>query len=96
MMFPKITDYVELLSEDEVWDAVKDGKEINVLILKGILDQLCFKKIIKYEAGYMKAVSNLNTLRNLIELRKNNYPVIFIVWNNCMLEKGEELDEESN
>lgn len=95
-MFPKITDYVELLSEDEVWDAVKDGKEINVLILEDISDQLLFGKFRTYTAGYKEAITNINTLRNLIELRKNNYPVIFIAWNSYTSEEEEQSDEESN
>ena len=53
-MFPKITNYVELLSEDDVWDAVKDGKEINVLILENIPGYIGIKK---YQPGYIEAIN---------------------------------------
>ncbi len=46
-MFPKITNYVELLYEDEVWDAVRNGKGINVLILEDIPGYLGLKSIKK-------------------------------------------------
>lgn len=93
-MFPKITNYVELLSEDEVWDAVKNGKEINVLILE---DTSGYIGIQKYQAGYIKAISNLHSLRTLIRMRKEAFPIIFIVWNERMAEeKEEESDGESN
>ena len=97
-MFPKITNYVELLSEDDVWDAVKNGKEINVLILEDISDYLWFQKTNKYDAGYIKAVNNLNKLRTLISMRKSGYPIIFMVWNSCITEelKEEESNGESN
>ena len=93
-MFPKITNYVELLSEDEVWDAVKNGKEINVLILEDVSDYLWFQKTSKYYAGYIKGVSNINKLRTLINMRKSGFPIIFIVWNRSITEESKE--EESN
>lgn len=96
-MFPKITNYVELLSEDEVWDAVKDGKEINVLILESISDYLWFQNSVKYQAGYIMGISSINKLRILINMRKSGYPIIFIVWNSYIAEeKEEESDGESN
>lgn len=97
-MFPKITNYVELLSEDEVWDAVKNGKEINVLILESISDYLWFQNSVKYQAGYIMGISSINKLRILINARKEGHPIIFIVWNKSMIEepKEEESDGESN
>lgn len=93
-MFPKITNYVELLSEDEVWDAVRNGKKINVLILEHIQG---YMGIQKYQAGYIKAISNLNSLRTLIRMRKEAFPIIFIVWNSYIEDKKEEeSDGESN
>lgn len=92
-MFPKITNYVELLSEDDVWDAVKNGKEINVLILEDIPGYIGPK----YKAGYIKAVSNLHSLRTLIRMREEAFPIIFIVWNSYIEDKKEEeSDGESN
>lgn len=97
-MFPKITNYIELLSEDEVWDAVKNGKEINVLILEDISDYLWFRtsglKTSKYDAGYIKGISNINKLRTLINMRKAGLPIIFIIWNKSITEESKE--EESN
>lgn len=96
-MFPKITNYVELLSEDEVWDAVKNGKEINVLILESISDYLWFQNSVKYQAGYIMGISSINKLRILISMRKAGYPIIFIVWNESIADKKEEeSDGESN
>lgn len=97
-MFPKITNYVELLSEDDVWDAVKNGKEINVLILEDISDYLWFQKTSKYDAEYIKGISNINKLRTLITMRKSGLPIIFIIWNRSITEesKEEESDGESN
>lgn len=96
-MFPKITNYVELLSEDEVWDAVRNGKEINVLILEDVSDYLWFQKTSKYDAGYIKGISSINKLRTLIRMRKEAFPIIFIVWNsNIEDKKEEESDGESN
>ncbi len=93
-MFPKITNYVELLSEDEVWDAVRNGKEINVLILEDIPGYIGIQK---YQAGYIKAISSLNSLRALIRMRKEAFPIIFIVWNSYIEDKKEEeSDGESN
>lgn len=93
-MFPKITNYVELLSEDEVWDAVKDGKAIRILILEDIPGYLSFKK---YQEGYISGISSIDGLRNLINARKEGHPIIFIVWNNHIVEeKEEESDGESN
>ncbi len=94
-MFPKITNYVELLSEDEVWDAVKDGKVINVLILKDIPGYLGFQK---YQEGYIMGINSITRLRCLINARKEGHPIIFIVWNESMIEesKEEESDGESN
>lgn len=93
-MFPKITNYVELLSEDEVWDAVRNGKEINVLILE---DTQGYIGIQKYQAGYIKAISDLHSLRTLIRMRKEAFPIIFIVWNSYIEDKKEEeSDGESN
>lgn len=77
-MFPKITNYVELLSEDDVWDAVKNGKEINVLILEDIPGYIGIKK---YQSGYIEAINDLHSLKNLIRMRKEAVPIIFIVWN---------------
>lgn len=97
-MFPKISNYVELLSEDDVWDAVKNGKEINVLILEDIPDYLWFQRTSKYDAGYIKGISNINKLRTLINMRKVGLPIIFIIWNKSITEesKEEESDGESN
>lgn len=94
-MFPKITNYVELLSEDEVWDAVKDGKVINILILKNISGYLGLQK---YQEGYIKGISSINGLRYLINARKEGHPIIFIVWNKSVIEesKEEESDGKSN
>lgn len=93
-MFPKITNYVELLSEDEVWDAVRNGKEINILILEDIPGYIGIQK---YQAGYIKAISDLHSLRTLIRMRKEAFPIIFIVWNSYIAEeKEEESDGESN
>lgn len=96
-MFPKITNYVELLSEDDVWDAVRNGKEINVLILESISDYLWFRNSVKYQAGYIMGISSINKLRILINMRKAGYPIIFIVWSSYIEDKKEEeSDGESN
>ena len=92
-MFPKITNYVELLSEDEVWDAVKNGKEINVLILEDIPGYIGIQK---YQSGYIKAINNIHSLKTLIRMRKEALPIIFIVWNSYIEEKEEESNGESN
>ena len=93
-MFPKITNYVELLYEDDVWDAVKNGKEINVLILEDIPGYIGIQK---YQAGYIKAINDLHSLKNLIRMRKEAFPIIFIVWNSYIEDKKEEeSDGESN
>lgn len=93
-MFPKITNYVELLSEGEVWDAVKNGKEINVLILEDIPGYIGIKK---YKSGYIEAINDLHSLKNLIRMRKEAFPIIFIVWNSYIEDKKEEeSDGESN
>lgn len=92
-MFPKITNYVELLSEDEVWDAVRNGKEIRALILEDIPGYLSFRK---YQEGYISGISNIDSLRDLIRARKEGLPIVFIVWNSYVEEKEEESDGESN
>lgn len=93
-MFPKITNYVELLSEDDVWDAVRNGKEINVLILGDIQGYIGIQK---YQTGYIKAINSIHLLRNLIRMRKEAFPIIFIVWNSYIEDKKEEeSDGESN
>lgn len=79
-MFPKITNYVELLSEDDVWDAVKDGHDVYVLRLK---DVGAFSR----GGGFIKDIDNL---RYLIDARKRGLPIVFIVT------KEEESDGESN
>ncbi len=79
-MFPKITDYIELLSEDEVWNAVKKGHNIYVLRLKGV-------------GGFSRGAgfcSDIDNLRYLIDARKRGLPMIFII------ERMEEKEEESN
>ena len=79
-MFPKITNYIELLSEDEVWDAVKGGHNIYVLRLKGY-------GAFSRGGGF---ISDIDNLRYLIDARKRGLPMIFII------EKEEESNGESN
>lgn len=80
-MFPKITDYIELLSEDEVWDAVKKGHNIYVIRLKGTGP---FSR----GAGFINDIDNL---RYLIDARKRGLPIVFIHYI-----KEEESNEQSN
>lgn len=83
-MFPKITNYIELLSEDEVWDAVKNGHNIYVLRLKGV-------GALPRGGGF---ISDIDNLRYLIDARKRGLPIVFIIED--YIKKEEESDGKSN
>ena len=68
-MFPKIIDYVELLSEDDVWEAVRNGYDLYVIVLEGTghFDRGC------------KLVDSLYNLKSYINLRNQGIPIMFII-----------------
>lgn len=68
-MFPKIIDYVELLSEDDVWEAVKNGYNLYVIVLESVHH---------FDRGY-KFVDSLDNLRSYINLRNQGIPIMFII-----------------
>lgn len=68
-MFPKIIDYVELLSEDDVWEAVKNGYNLYVIVLE---------RVHRFNRG-LKLVDSLDNLRSYINLRNQGIPIMFII-----------------
>lgn len=69
MMFPKIIDYVELLSEDNVWEAVRNGYDLYVIVLE---------RADHFDRGY-KLVDSLDNLRSYINLRNQGMPIMFFI-----------------
>lgn len=82
-MFPKIIDYVELLSEDDVWEAVKNGYNLYVIVLE---------RTDHFDRGY-KLVDSLDNLRSYINLRNQGMPIMFFIKKDDLLYCEEESEE---